>query len=183
MSRSVRLTLLCEDKQQRVFAHRFFKARDWNLREWKPITAPAGRGAADSFVRTEFPRQLKALREKGDEQVFLVALIDGDAAGTHQRRRQIDEACRDEGIEPPTDAERVLVCVPTWNIETWLAYLANQDVDESVSDYPRLDGRESECQPLVEALASMCKTGDLRCPAPSSLEAACSAFGRVFGSS
>ena len=182
MSRSVRLTLLCEDKQHRVFAHRFFKAWDWKLREWKPIIAPAGRGAAEQFVRMEFPRQLKALREKGDEQVFLVVLIDGDAAGTRQRRRQIDEACREEGIDPPTDAERVLVCVPTWNIETWLVYLTDGDVDESVSDYPRFDGRESECQPPVEALASMCRASDLRLPAPPSLEAACSAFDRVFGS-
>ena len=183
MSRSVRLTLLCEDKLQMVFAHRLFMVLGWNLRDVKPITAPAGRGAAEQFVRMEFPRQLSALREKGDEQVFLVVLIDGDAAGTRQRRQQIDEACREQGIEPPTDAERVLVCVPTWNIETWLAYLAGEEIDESVSNYPRFHGRESECQPRVEALVSMCKAGDLRLPAPPSLEAACSGFGRVFGSS
>ena len=180
MSRSVRLTLLCEDKLQMVFAHRFFTALGWNLRDWKPITAPAGRGAAEQFVRMEFPRQLNALREKGDEQVFLVVLIDGDAAGTRQRRRQIDEACRDKGIEPPTDAERVLVCVPTWNIETWLAYLADEEIDESVSDYPRFDGRESECEAQVQTLAVMCREQRLRPLAPPSLEAACEEHRRVF---
>ena len=182
MSRNVRLTLLCEDKQQRVFAQRFFRALDWNLRDWTPITAPDGLGSAEQFVRTEFPRQLKALREKGDEQVYLVVMIDGDSTGARQRRRQIDEACRAGGIDPPSAAERVLICTPTWNIETWIAYLSGESVDEAFGEYPKFTGRESRCQQQAVALATMCREGRLRSPAPESLENACAEYRRVFES-
>lgn len=67
----------------------------------------------------------------------------------------------------------VVVAVPTWNIETWLAYLRGESVDESRDDYPRLDKSESGCQPQVEALAEMCRRRELREPPPPSLTAAC----------
>lgn len=179
MSRNVRLTLLCEDKQQRAFASRFLDAMDFEKRNRQSVVAPHGRGSAEQFVRTEFPKQLKALREKGDEQVYLVVMIDGDAAGPRQRRRQIEEACRAEGIEPPSRTERVLICTPTWNIETWFAYLSGDEVDEARSNYPRLP-RASECKPHAKTLATMCREGRLRSPAPESLENACAEYRRVF---
>lgn len=181
MSRSVRLTLLCEDKQQRAFVSRFLDSMDFEKRNRRSEVAPDGRGSAEQFVRTEFPRQLKALREKGDEQVYLVVMIDGDAAGPSRRRRQMDEACRAEGIEPPSETERVLICTPTWNIETWLAYLAGEEVDESRGDYPRLP-RESECKSHAITLATMCRESRLRSPVPASLEDACAEYRRVFES-
>ncbi|WP_423916566.1 hypothetical protein [Candidatus Poriferisodalis sp.] len=180
MSRSVRLTLLCEDRQHQAFAHRFFKALGWNLRDWRPIVAPAGRGAAEKFVREKFPVELAALRTKGNEQVFLVVLIDGDAAGVDGRRAQLENACREQGIEPPSEMERVLVCVPTWNIETWLAYLDGSDVDEMNSSYPRLT-RERACEPHAQALATMCGSGRLHPPAPPSLKEACIGYRRAVG--
>jgi hypothetical protein len=65
--------------------------------------------------------------------------------------------------------------IPTWNIETWLAYLDGAEVDEGRSDYPRLD-RERECQRHVEKLIQMCDAGKLREPSPLSLDAACSEY-------
>ena len=70
-----------------------------------------------------------------------------------------------------------MVIVPTWNIETWLAYLAGKSVDETKGDYPRLP-RESDCQSQVEALAAMCEQGQLRPPAPASLQDACGEYER-----
>ncbi len=179
MSRSVRMTLLCEDKQRQVFALRFLKALDWNLRDWKLILSPAGRGSGEQFVRETFPDELRALRSKGRDQVYLVVLIDGDSAGVNRRREQIREACRSQGVQPPTDNDRVLVCAPTWNIETWLAYLAGVTIDETRRDYSKFKGRESQCQPLIDELARLCREGALREPAPPSLAVACQEFRRV----
>ena len=181
MARSVRLTLLCEDKQHKVFAHRFFKSMGWNLRDWRTIVSPAGQGSGEQFVRTEFPKQLRALRGRGNEQVFLVVLIDGNTAGARRRRQQIDEACIVEETQPPSNSERVMIGAPTRSIETWIASLAGTTVNETSRNYPKLTGRESECQPQVEELARMCERGELSEPAPPSLIAACEEYRRVFG--
>ena len=69
-----------------------------------------------------------------------------------------------------------MVFVPTWSVESWIAYLNGQDVEES-KHYPRL-ARESDCQPHVNALAEMCSRQVLRAPAPESLRAACDEYRR-----
>lgn len=79
---------------------------------------------------------------------------------------------QDAGCGPRQPDEKVAIFVPTWNIETWLAYLTGQTVTESLPNYPKL-ARERDCQPLVESLYQMCQRGSLRQPAPPSLEAAC----------
>ncbi len=136
--------------------------------------APGGRGAGEQFVRRRFPVELKAHRTRPVSQV-LVVLIDGDAKGTMARTQQLSQACREAGVRERTDADRVAIFIPTWNIETWLAYLAGDQVDESRSDYPRLP-RERDCQEQVVALARMCREGRLRAPAPASLDAACGEY-------
>jgi hypothetical protein len=69
------------------------------------------------------------------------------------------------------DAKRVAVFIPARNIETWLAYLDGQVVNENDA-YPRLE-RERDCQHHVRRLYEMCQQGVLRQPAPQSLAAAC----------
>jgi hypothetical protein len=68
----------------------------------------------------------------------------------------------------------VLILVPARRIETWVAYLDGKDVDEKET-YPKL-GRERDCQAGVEKLVDMCDKGQLRSPAPPSLQKACEDF-------
>jgi len=133
--------------------------------------APGGRGAGEQFVRERFSLELKAHRSRPVSQA-LVVLIDGDRHGVASRLHQLDQACRDAGVAERADEERVAVIIPTWNIETWLAYLDGEQVSEDRSDYPRLS-RERDCQRHVETLVRMCRAGQLREPAPPSLETAC----------
>ena len=65
--------------------------------------------------------------------------------------------------------------IPTWNIETWFAYLDGGAVDEARSDYPRLP-RERDCQRHVTVLADMCRAGALRQPCPPSLDRTCDEY-------
>lgn len=136
--------------------------------------APGGRGAGEQFVRERFPLELKAHRSRPVSQA-LVVLIDGDDAGNIARLHQLDQACRDAGITERTDDERVAVFVPSRNIETWLAYLDGEKVEEERSNYPRLP-RERECQRHVDALVRMCRAGELREPSPPSLTVACNEY-------
>lgn len=171
VSRRVQLVLLCEDKQHEAFTRRFLTATGWETRAMRVEKAPGGRGAGEQFVRERFPRELKAHRSRSVSQA-LVVMMDGDSEGVAARLQQLANACRDAGVAERAEHERVMLLIPTWNIETWLAYLDGEDVEEGKSDYRRLP-HERECQRHVETLARMCQLQKLREPSPASLAAAC----------
>ena len=174
--RRAQVILLCEDKQQQVLVRRLLgKLRDKDLVRTVPMQP--GQGSGEQFVRDNFPGELKAQRTNAVTSV-LVVVIDGDNIGIERRRRQLHESCTAADVEPPKPDDRVLIAVPTRNIETWLSYLGGEDVTET-DVYPRLR-RSGDCQPHVNALAQMCRTNRLRTPAPSSLEAACTDYRTVF---
>lgn len=179
MSKRVQIVLLCEDRQHEVFARRFLKYVGWSGQQYIVMATP-GKGSAEAFVREHFPEELKAYRANlGKVDQALLVVVDGDARGVQARLAQLEEACRDAGISPRARKERVAVFVPTRRIETWLAYLDGNSVDEKQQDYPRLD-RESDCQKHVEELATMCRAGQLRKPTPHSLVAACEEYNTRF---
>jgi hypothetical protein len=105
----------------------------------------------------------------------LVAVIDGDDKGVDARLKELANTCQAQSVTPRQNDDRVAVVVPTWNIETWLAYLSGSDVDEGKDDYPRLR-RPRDCQPHVNVLYEMCQQDSLRQPSPPSLEAACTEY-------
>ena len=178
MSRTVRITLLCEDVQHRVFALRYLEKMGWSKRHFYPVTAPGGRGAAEQFVRTQFPMLLKRHRTKHGN-VSLFVLIDGDRHGVDERLAQLDEACDQARVPRRQANESVFIFVPTWSIETWLTYLDGESVLEDKGNYPRLQ-REKDCKRHLEVLVDMCHAGQIREPAPSSLTAACVEYKRFF---
>ena len=177
--RRVGIVLLCEDSQHEVFVRRFLKKRGLDTRQLLRVRKCPG-GSAEQFVRKEYPVELRALRGRSAKTVLIV-VIDGDSDGVQKRRDLLAAACRAADVEDRAAAEPVVVIVPTWNIETWLAYLAGASVDESRGDYPRLH-EESGCQPQVEVLAAMCEQGRLRTPAPASLQDACGEYERLLRS-
>ena len=111
---------------------------------------------------------------------MLVVMIDGDQRGLEKRRGDLKAMCDKQDVRFVEPKDRVLIVVPTWRIETWLAYLGGMDVDETKSDYPKLK-RPRECQRHVEALAGMCRNNKLRPTAPESLVAACKEYRRIAG--
>ena len=180
MSRSVRIVLLCEDRRHETFTRRFLNEQGWNVRHLRPVISPPGRGSAERFVREQFPRELKALRAKGGEEVYLIVMIDGDNVGVAARRASLTSACAEQDIPTPGDDDRVLICVPTWNIETWLAYLGGEAVDEASNDYRHQAPEGNELRQRARYLSTMCRNRDLRSPSPPSLDDACARYRRVF---
>ena len=177
MSRNVQLVLVCEDSQQETFARRFLNKAGWPTRRMRVEKAPTGQGSGEQFVRESFPTELAAYRAKAHQVgQALVVFIDGDDKGMAARLAQLDDICTSEGIDPRKVGERVGIFVPTWRIETWFAYLDGTEADETKNNYPRLD-RPRECQRHVNALCEMCQQGNLRQPAPPSLDAACKEYG------
>ncbi len=134
-----------------------------------------GAGAGDQFVRDNYPVYLDAIRRRNG---ILVVMIDGDNDSIEQRLKQLNDVCEQSDILPRKSSDNVAIFVPSRNIETWLAYLNGEDVNET-DTYPRLR-RERECQKHVNALEQMCVEGKLRTPTLASLEAACREYNNVF---
>ena len=166
-----KITVLCEDKQHASFIRRFFKKRNRRIH----AVLKSGAGAGDQFVRDNFPEQLDAVRKRGG---VLVTMVDSDRYDIEERQKQLNRACEQRNVLPRNSNDKVAVFVPMRNIETWLAYLNGDPVNETDS-YPRLE-RERDCRKQADALVQMCDKGKLNSPAPTSLEAACREYRNVF---
>ena len=134
-----------------------------------------GAGAGDQFVRDNYPAYLDAVRKRGG---ILVVMIDGDNYSIAERLKQLNDACTQSGVSLRNTSDKVAVFIPKRNIETWLAYLDGEHVNET-DEYHKLE-RERECRRHVDALEQMCSRGKLRTLAPESLEAACREYNDVF---
>ena len=174
----MQIVVLCEDTQHETFVRRFLGAMGWGTRRLRVEKAPGGRGSAEQFVRARFPKELAEHRRRPHVTQALIVMVDGDNRGVTERQAELIDACRECGIETRQPDEGVLLLVPTWNVETWIAYLGGETVDEMRPDYPRLT-RPRQCQRQVDALAAMCRGDWLRVPAPPSLEAACTEYQRL----
>ena len=149
---STKITLLCEDLQTDVFVRRFLSHRNFRSRDIFTCPLPDGRQSGEQSVRTRFPGELQKIRRR--RQAFLVVVIDADGGSTRNRHTQLDQQCRENGIEGRQSGDPVVVAVPRWNIEAWFEYLQGRPVDETET-YPRLR-RETDCKPLADRLHVMC---------------------------
>ncbi len=135
-----------------------------------------GSQSGEQWVRTRYPRELKAIR--GKQRAYLIVVTDADTRSTEARRAQLESECERQQIPRRTDGDPVLVVVPRRNIETWLAYLGGTPVDE-VTTYPRLY-RARDCAAHANRLYVMCHDVQrLDEPAPPSLREACEEYRKL----
>ena len=175
MRRNVQVVLLCEDAQSASFARRFLEEQGWSKRQLRVVPFAVG-GSGEQFVREQYPVELDAYRSNSCRVgQALVVMTDGDKLGLAARMKALEDECAARRINPRAKDERVAVIVPTWNIETWFAYLDGENVDEHRKDYPRL-ARERDCRRHVVELCKMCREAHLRDPAPPSLAMACEEY-------
>ena len=173
---SARVILLCEDLQTDVFVRRFLARRNIKGRDIVTCPLPDGGQSGEQWVRTRFPEELKRIRRR--QRALLVVVIDADVGSIGDRHTQLDQQCREAGIETRKSSDSVIVALPRRNIETWFEYLRGNPVNESI-DYPRLP-RESDCKPLADRLHGMCHERQrLDEPAPPSLRAVCDEYGKL----
>ncbi len=171
--RKAQYILVCEDQQHEAFVRRFLREMGLleNRYQLRAEPVSAGRGSAEQFVRREYVKELAAGRQSHVDRTLII-VIDGDNYGVEERLRQLDKACEAKGVDVRSPKDKVAIFIPTWNIETWLAYLDGNVVDEGQRDYTKLP-RLGDCTEHARNLAAMCKSRKLRVPAPRSLEAAC----------
>jgi hypothetical protein len=138
------------------------------------ILSPYGRGAAEAFVRKQYPNEVREYRRKRSRlNIGLVVFMDADNKSVADRLIELE---RDLGREKRQPDERIGIFIPKRNIETWIRHLQGKSVDEQ-TEYPHLD-KEGDCKPLVAQLARDRHT-PLPEGAPPSLRAACAELERI----
>jgi hypothetical protein len=171
----VRVVLLCEDSQHEAFCRRFLAVEGWRKHEVLTVPYSVGRGAAEQWVREQYPAEVRALRS-GHVRKALLVMLDADERTVSQREQELAQSLSSAGGTPRMPDEKIGHFIPRRNIETWIAYLAGDDVDEAgKKPYPKLP-RERDCAPMVRALKAMCDDRRLREPAPESLMLACEEY-------
>lgn len=135
----LRLHILCEDRLHRRFIERL--ADRWKIgpRQRTIQAAPAARGSAAGFVLEHFVEAVRLWRaERHDLNVKLLVVIDGDEVGYQRRMQRLSQLLADGGLAAlsPTDPGAAIL-VPTWHIETWIAWLCgHRPIDETTRYKP-----------------------------------------------
>ena len=172
---SARIVLLCEDDDTDRFVRRFLSHRNFKARDIYTLPLPDGKQSGEQWVREKYPDELKAIRNH--QNAFLVVVVDADTQTTESRRSQLDQECDKQGVPRRTSDEPVIIMVPKRNLETWLAYLDGQSVDETTR-YPKLTPKEHRA--LADELYQMChRSQQFREPTPPSLPEACSEYRKL----
>ena len=172
--RRVQCVLLCEDRQHEAFVRRFLRGK-LDIRDIRVLICPPGQQAAEQWVRMQYPREVRALR-RNQVATSLVVMIDGDLYPI-PRLQILERALSEESLSLRSATEPIAIFVPKRNIETWIAYLNGQTVDEQTT-YPKLQ-RQRDCRSAVDILKQMCEQNHLRQPCPPSLQEACEEYQKI----
>jgi len=145
-----RAVVLCEDRAHWHFARAYLDKRGWNTHQLQPKISPSGGGSAEQWVRNKYPQELQAHRAKAGEEVALIVIVDADMRSRDEHIVSLEKM----GTRRPED--RVAFFVPRRNIETWIAYLEGESVDEEeLKDYKTFKRGHSRTKPAKE-LARRC---------------------------
>jgi hypothetical protein len=119
----VRVVILCEDAVHRAFFEGLCK--QLGKSPIRVLVAPKGLGSGEQWVRENYVREVRAHRSQANHQPNLALLVatDGDRFGVVKRKESLDQALLDAGLRARGPLENLAICVPTWSIETWLAWL------------------------------------------------------------
>ncbi len=151
----LRGVLLCEDvEHERFFRHL--------LKKWfgsgklRVERIPNRRGAGDAFVLANYAREVRLARSirNRNENYALVVAIDGDRLKVHGRMRQLEQQLGDAGLSKREQTELIVICVPTWSIETWELWLCgDREIDEDHRYKTRYQGAKRRGEASAKSAA------------------------------
>ena len=181
MSKASKYTILCEDKLQDVFVSHFLKKCGVRHRLCVVVPYPAGgKGSGEQHVRERYAKELKAFRSRAASTILIV-VIDADNKTVQARHNELDSQATSAGLPVRESNEQIVHVIPKRHIETWLAYLDGNNVNETDEYKPQYQftNCESDAYPLIDKLADHCKNQDELIDAPDCLVQVCREYGRI----
>ncbi len=179
MTEYTQVVILCEDRQQEIFARHFLVNCGIRKQRIYAKVAPKGVGAGEQYVREKYPEEVGSYRRFCNQKnISLVVLMDADMNTVTDCLKKLDDELVNASLAKRQSDEKIAIFVPKRNIETWISYLQDQTqtVDEK-EKYPKYK-KESECKPFVKKMA-VNRNRALPANAPSSLKAACDELPRI----
>ena len=155
----VHFVILCEDKQHHVFVRRMLQQLNFNFskRDLR-ISIPSG-GSGEQHVRENYHIEAQEHRRRAANCMGgLVVVTDADNETVKKHQDDFAQQLENASLSPRNETEGIVILIPKWNIETWIHFLFGNEVREDEKGYPKLRGRESDCQPAVEQLISYLRT-------------------------
>ncbi len=161
MNRPSQVVILAEDLRTERFVRYFLKRLKYNERDLRAIQVP--QGSAEQFVRQQYPKELRAMRQRRATTV-LVVVVDADNYSVGQRLGQLAMALSKQSIPAPRDGECVVLLVPKRNIETWILNLVGNAVNETDEYKPRSGSQpaqrlEGDLRPAAERFYDLSRAG------------------------
>ena len=176
--RRVQLVILCEDRQQEVFARHFLEKRGFTGL-FRTQICPKGSQSGEQYVRTHYLVEVKAYRQnKNRVSIGLVVLIDADTGTPQERLNQLANILSEDSQQARQAIESIAIFTPKRNIETWIHYLQGESVNEE-DTYSKSQNNEASCKPYVEKLVDQCRSQSLPNTTPESPQAACGELQRL----
>ena len=179
--RSVDVVILCEDTQQEVFVRCWLEKKGFNPRKFRIRKSPGSKGSAEQFVRTQYPAEVQAQRQKASYSPIgssLVVAVDADILTVDIRKQALDRQLEIATQSKRQIDEKIALLIPKRNIETWIYYLRGHNVDEETA-YPKFSKEESNCKADAENLAMAGSQDPLVVNAPPSLQVAITELQRI----
>jgi len=137
MNNPSRFIVLVEDEHHEMLIRRYLKIRyRLNEHQMRMKRCPLGRGAAEGWVRKQFPEEIKAYRRRqAKAQTGLIFMIDADAHTLRERLSQLEQALTESNQRRVDEHERVAQLVPKRNVETWILCLNDESGLDENTDY------------------------------------------------
>ena len=152
MSKASQIIVLCEDKAHEVFVRRFLK-KGWGVkpRAIRASPYPIGKGSGKKHVVDNISLEANALRSRQASTILLV-IQDADELSVDQVKSDLDAK-----LLPPRDNnELITYIIPKWHIQTWIAYLDGENVDEEEKrTYKNTYGKISELKDAIPLSTSL----------------------------
>ena len=134
----MRLHILCEDDLQKRFIECLAERWGFDRRRRSIDAAPKGDNASQ-YVLDHYADAVRRWRRTShDQHVYLLVMIDGDEHGVAARKRQLEQVLLAANVDP-ADPLRTATLVPTWHIETWIAWLCGHRPIDEATRYKRSD--------------------------------------------
>jgi hypothetical protein len=140
--------VLGEDQQHQGFIYHWLRGRGVPRGKIRLLPLPAGKGAGEQYVRTQYAQQVADLRRRNYLALALVVVIDADLAPVKQRVDELDAR------SPRQPGERIALVIPRRNIETWIRFLTAPPVDEE-ADYKPRNPDFGDTRQAAKALAAL----------------------------
>jgi hypothetical protein len=129
-----RFTVLCEDKAHFNFVSGYLQSRGVSSRKIVANTPRPGVTSAEQYVRDHFVEEVEAYRKWAREHIVLIVVTDADKYAYDKRLKTLLDTLG----EPLSKNERIVILIPTRNIETWFCY-ADKYADKPVEGDEQTD--------------------------------------------